>query len=187
MILQCIAALVSNNYFQYFVLHLYSQRQSGDAARQPHHNNRSWPWRGQAHTDETKRRSACRLMLSDHLLKFVSSSPSFANEIVSLIPLWVPISVSQSHACTNTPSVSLYLWSSPSLLPLCKNTGCIVLRRKAHSRFYPSYYSHAYIHATCSQSHKATAHMQRTFPCPPSKQPHGWKIRFAALLCPSPV
>lgn len=52
-------------------------------------------------------------------------------------------SVSQSHMHKNTPSVSLYFWSPPLLLPLCKNTGCMVLRRKAHIWFYPSYDSHA--------------------------------------------
>lgn len=85
-------------------------------------DNRSWPWRGQAHTDKTKREltgwSAYRLMLSDHLLKFASSSPSFANETISLIPLRAPISVSQSHARTNTPSVSSVSLISPPLFYL---------------------------------------------------------------------
>lgn len=91
-----------------------------------------------------------------------------ARLLFTLICQWVCLthpSQSLNHTCTTRHPLSL--WSPPLLLPLSKNTGCMVLLELWLSCMWHDL--------------KATAHMQWTFSCPLSKQPHLWKVRFTAL------
>lgn len=82
------------------------------------------------------------------------------------------LSITRTHKHTLCLSVSLI---SPPLF-------CKVQRRKAHSWSHQLWLTCSHTHDML-QIHKATVHMQWTFPWAVSKQPHASKVRFTVLLC----
>lgn len=99
--------------------------------------------------------------------------------------LSVPISVALSHTRTKTHPLSLCMFDlHPHFCPSVKTqagwrweekhtVGCTWVMTPVFTYMW---------HAL-----KATAHMQWSFPHPPSKQPNLWKVRFTALLCAAHV